>query len=85
MYNHRSRKKPAVYFDEIYSKLLAAVPEACGISAITFPRGSVRDYFVISACSMHEARISYAFHHLCAGKWGDSGMCKLRPLPYQPE
>ncbi len=83
VYNHRSRKKPAVYFDEIYSKLLAAVPEACGISAITFPRGSVRDYFAISASSTHEARISYAFHRLCAGKWGDTRMCKLSPLPYR--
>ena len=82
VYNHRSRKKPAIYFDEIYGKLLAAVPDACGISAITFPRGSVRDYFAISASPAHEARITYTFHRLFEGKWGDSGMCKLQPLPY---
>lgn len=83
VYNHRSRKKPAIYFDEIYGKLLAAVPDACGTTAITFPKGSVRDYFAISASSIHEAHIAYAFNRLFAGKWGDSGMCKLRPLPYQ--
>lgn len=85
VYNHHSRKKRAVYFNEIHDKLLAAVPEAYGISAITFPKGSVRDYFAVSACSQHEARIAAAFKRLFEGKWGDVGMCRLQALPYVGE
>lgn len=82
VYNHRSRKKRAVYFNEIHDKLLAAVPKACGISAITFPKGSVRDYFAVSACPEHEDRIAAAFKNLFESKWGDSGMCRIQSLPY---
>ena len=82
VYNHRCRKKPAVYFGQIYDALRAAVPGARGISAITFRRGSVRDYFAISASAKHEARIVAAFAGMCAGAWGHAGMCRSQPLPY---
>ncbi len=85
VYNHRSRKKRGVYFNEIHDKLLAAVPQAYRISAITFPKGSVRDYFAVSACPEHEARIAAAFKSLFKGKWGDMGMCRLQDLPYVGE
>ena len=82
VYNHRCRKTPAVYFGQIYDALCAAVPGACGISAITFRKGSVRDYFAISASAEHETRVAAVFAGMCAGAWGHAGMCRSQPLPY---
>lgn len=82
VYNHRSRKKPDVYFGEIYEKLAAAVPQASDVTAITFPKGSVRDYFAISANPERAALIRKAFDSLVNGAWGDAGLCNLQPLPY---
>lgn len=83
VYNHRSRKQPDVYFGEIYDKLTSALPNACDITAITFPRGAVRDYFAIAASPEHAQHIREAFDELTHGKWGEAGMCRLQPLPYQ--
>ncbi len=85
VYNHRSRKKPEAYFGEIYERLAAAVPLADDITAITFPRGSVRDYFAISANPEHTRLIHEAFNDLFNGPWGKMGMCKLQSLPYHPQ
>jgi hypothetical protein len=81
VYNHRSRKKPEVYFGEICEKFAAAVPQASDITAITFPKGSVRDYFAISACPEHAALIRKAFGALASSEWGRAGMCRLQELP----
>ncbi len=81
VYNHRSRKKPEVYFDEICQKLAAAVPQASDITAITFPKSSVRDYFAISASPEHAALIRKAFGVLANSEWGRAGMCRLQELP----
>ncbi|SEK22642.1 hypothetical protein SAMN02910353_00213 [Ruminococcus sp. YRD2003] len=49
IYNHRSRKKEDVYFNEIIEKLCE---ESCAdrnlIQIVTFRRFSVRDYFIVS-------------------------------------
>lgn len=82
VYNHRSRRKPDVYFGEIYEKLAAAVPQASDVTAITFPKGSVRDYFAISATPEHASLIRRIFDILANGTWGDAGLCRLQPLPY---
>ena len=81
VYNHRSRKRPEAYFGEIYDRLTAAVPQACDITAITFPRGSVRDYIAVCANPRHAQLVRRAFRGLCDGVWGDGGMCRLQPLP----
>lgn len=81
VYNHRSRKKRDVYFGEICAKLKAEVPRACDI---TFPKGSVRDYFAISANPEHARFIREAFVGMVHGVWGDAGMCKLPDLPQGP-
>lgn len=81
VYNHRSRKKPEVYYGEICEKLAAAVPQASDITAITFPKGSVRDYFAISASPEHAALIRKTFGVLANSEWGRAGMCRLQELP----
>ena len=84
IYNHRNRKKPSVYFEEIYNLLSNIVAQdEKSVLAITFPKGSVRDYFAISTNSDHYERIQTAFETLAFGIWGDAGMCRLQPLPYQ--
>ena len=82
VYNHRSRKRPEVYFGEIYDRLTAAVPQACDITAITFPRGSVRDYIAVCASPRHAQLARRAFRGLYKGVWGDVDMCTLQELPY---
>ena len=82
VYNHRSRKKSDVYFGEIYEKLVAVVPQASDVTAITFPKGSVRDYFAISANPEHAMRIRKTFDALANGTWGQVGLCKMQVFPY---
>lgn len=81
VYNHRSRKKPNVYFGEIFDRLAATVPGVSAVAAITFPKGSVRDYFAISANSEHAKLILKAFECLANGVWGKAGVCRLQGLP----
>ena len=83
VYNHRSRKRPSVYFGEICEKLSAAVPRACGVIAITFPKGSVRDYIAVCANPRHAQLVRRAFRRLCEGEWGNAGMCRLQKLPWK--
>ena len=84
IYSHRNRKKPSVYFGEIYNLLSSIVgQDEKSVQAITFPKGSVRDYFAISANSDHYEKIQSAFETLAYGIWGDAGICRLQPFPYQ--
>ncbi len=83
LYQHRCRKKPALYFDERLQSLKAAARgKAWSIQAIAFPKGSIRDYFAISVNPDHDAKIRNAFESLAYGIWGDQGFCRLQPLPY---
>lgn len=84
VYNHRSRKKASVYFSEIYTKLADAIPQADCVFAITFPKGSVRDYFVVTACPEHTMLVRDALTEFYNGVWGQSGMCTPPSHPYQP-
>jgi ribA/ribD-fused uncharacterized protein len=81
VYNHRSRKKADVYFGEICERLRAVAPQGSAIAAITFPKGSVRDYFAICASHKHESLVRETFEEMAGGVWGDAGMCKLPQLP----
>lgn len=85
VYNHRSRKAAGEYFGEIHQRLRAAVPDANAILAITFPRGSVRDYFAVCASAEHAALVRDAFEGLASGAWGKAGMCRIQPLPAKVE
>ena len=85
LYQHRCRKKAAQYFDERLQALQASANgKAYSIQAITFPKGSIRDYFAISVSPDHDSKIRRAFE-TAHGKWHDLGFCKLQSLPYCAE
>ena len=76
LYNHRPRKQREQYFAEIAERLNAA---SIGkpFMAITFPKGSVRDYFLIPANDEHSKHMKTALTDLVSGPWGQLGLCKF--------
>ena len=80
IYNHRCRKPEKEYFDDIEKKLQDEVKVYWAvIQAITFPKGSIRDYFAIPACEEHAKSIKEAFVEMSESIWGQLGVCKLHP------
>ena len=77
-YNHRPRKKADIYFSEHSARL---VEIGKPVYALTFPRRSIRDYFIIPASPEHEAMLLAALHNLEDGPFGKKGFCCLRPSP----
>ena len=82
IYNHRCRKKWDAYSGDIADRLRAVLPENNRpIICVTFPRFSVRDYFIISASEEHHQRIQAALSALEESEWHARGMCeKAKPL-----
>lgn len=77
VYNHRCRKKWDAYSRDIADRLRAVLPENNRpILCVTFPRFSVRDYFIISASEEHRRRIRAALSALNSSEWFSSGMCR---------
>ena len=80
VYNHRPRKKAVVYLAEYAARFSAdPVLGRKHFSVMTFPRRSIRDYFIIPASRTHEERISQAMQSLLDGSFGSSGFCFLQP------
>ena len=80
VYNHRSRKPENDYFDDLEDKLQKNVRVYRHlIQEITFPKGSIRDYFAIPACKEHYEMICKAFADMKGSKWGQLGVCRLHP------
>ena len=79
-YNHRPRKKVEAYIAE-YAARFATNPVLCGkqFCVVTFPRRSIRDYFIIPASQKHEERICQTLQSLLDGPFGSSGFCFLQP------
>ena len=76
IYNHRCRKKWDVYAQFITEQLrLKSNLLNNPIRAITFPRFSVRDYFIISATPEHDQRIQSALGFIENSVWNRSGLC----------
>ena len=75
-YNHRPRKKPEAYFPA-YSARLALLGKP--IHVLTFPRRSVRDYFIIPASPKHEKRICAAMQSMKEGPFRQTGFCFAQP------
>ena len=76
IYNHRCRKKWDVYTRSITEQLrLKSELHDQPIRMITFPRFSVRDYFIISATPEHDQRIRSALGFLENSVWNSSGVC----------
>ena len=80
IYNHRSRKSENEYFDEIEKLLEDSLRVSRNtIQTITFPKGSVRDYFAVPVSEEHYNMIFEAFKDMKYSKWGQSGVCRLHP------
>lgn len=76
LYNHRARKPAVQYFQELADRC-AALPAAQGkpICALTFPKGTIRDYLLIAATPDHAHRIHQALNHMTQGAWANLGLC----------
>lgn len=80
VYNHRPRKKIESYLAECAARF-SSDPVLSGkrFSVMTFPRRSIRDFFIIPASQTHEERIRQALQSLLDGPFGRSGFCLLQP------
>lgn len=77
VYNHRSRKAERKYFDDLEDKLQENVKvEKRKIQKITFPKGTIRDYFAIPACKEHYDIFHDTFADMKKSKWGQLGVCR---------
>ena len=80
LYNHRCRKPERQYFDDIEINLEEQVKiYRYMIQTITFPKGTVRDYFAIPACKEHYDMFHAALTDMKYSKWGQLGVCRLFP------
>ncbi len=78
LYNHRPRKKAEAYFSEMWGRLAAIEGvKPTHISYITFPRCSVRDYFMIAATDEHRRIFQDTITDMLSGVWGRVGMCRV--------
>ena len=78
-YSHRQRKKADEYFSS-FRQRFAAEKDIGGkpVFALTFPKCSVRDYFLIAASDEHRQKIGRAICGLLTGPFGKEGICKFR-------
>ena len=78
LYNHRSRKQADAYFSEMWERLAAIEGvKPTHISCMTFPRCSVRDYFMIAADDEHRHVFQDTIADMLSGIWGQTGMCRI--------
>lgn len=80
VYNHRCRKPERKYFGDIEFKLQESL-KVCRymLQEITFPKGTIRDYFAIPACKEHYEMFHDAFADMKNSMWGKLGVCRLFP------
>ncbi|MBQ9870716.1 MAG: hypothetical protein IJM27_02190 [Eubacterium sp.] len=80
IYNHRCRKPESQYFKDIENNLEERIRvNQVMVQEITFPKGTVRDYFAIPACQEHYEMFRDAFKNMKKSKWGQLGVCRLYP------
>ena len=77
VYQHRCRKEWDAYSRDIADKLreFSAVKDK-PLLCVTFPRFSVRDYFIICASEEHHRMILAALSALEKSEWHAKGMCE---------
>ena len=78
LYNHRPRKKAEKYFSDMWARL----PTIEGVKPthicyITFPRFSVRDYFLIAATDEHRRMFQETVADMLSGVWGQTEICRI--------
>lgn len=77
-YSHRQRKPEERYFSEILSRLQTRdAIHGKKVCAITFPKGSVRDFFLIAANEEHALRMEKAIVNMEQSLWGKMKLCRI--------
>ena len=80
VYNHRCRKPERIYFEDIEKNLEEKLKKSRHlIQEITFPKGTIRDYFAIPACDEHYNMFHDTFEDMKNSVWGQKGVCRLYP------
>ena len=78
LYSHRQRKPEERYFEEILSRFESRdALKGKKVCAITFPKGTVRDYFMIAANEDHASRMERAITKMEEGLWGKMKLCRI--------
>ena len=81
IYNHRCRKPEKEYFDDIFEKLKEnRIVKANNILAISYHKGTVRDYIAVAASKEHFKAIKKAFAYMEQGAWGKQGAFRIPAL-----
>lgn len=73
LYNHRARKPAAQYFQALADRCAAQGKPIC---ALTFPKGTIRDYLLIAANPNHATRIRQTLNRMTQGAWAHLGLCR---------
>lgn len=76
-YQHRPRKKPELYFMEMEARI-KSVCEGINpqIMTLTFPKCSVRDYFIVCPAGSFAEQITSAKQVMLKGQWGQLGVAR---------
>ncbi len=81
IYNHRCRKPEKEYFEDIFEKLKGnRIVKANNILAISYHKGTVRDYIAVAASKEHFKAIKKAFAYMEQGAWGKQGAFRIPAL-----
>ena len=80
-YQHRPREKADVYFPKMQRRIrgLSENPDL-RIHALTFPKGTRRDYFVLCQGKEQEDQALAAMKSLLDSEWGEKGLVVVSPL-----
>lgn len=78
LYSHRQRKPEEKYFTEILSRFETRdALKGKKVCAITFPKGTVRDYFLIAANEDHASKMERAITKMEQSLWGKLKLCRI--------
>lgn len=76
LYHHRPRRQAREHLTELVGRLVTAGADPSLVSALTFPKGTVRDYLILPASSEHVSPLERARSSLLQGSWGQAGLCR---------
>ena len=82
-YQHRPREKADVYFPKMQRRIRGLSenpPLHLRIHALTFPKGTRRDYFVLCQKKEQEDQALAAMKSLLDSEWGEKGLVVVSPL-----
>ena len=78
LYSHRQRKPEEKYFAEILSRFETRdALKGKKVCAISFPKGTVRDYFLIASNEDHASKMERAITKMEQSLWGKLKLCRI--------